>query len=107
MKMSTELPVATPPAEMVTVEMSASTALRLHHRRIQSNRLPGGCTLGRSLADRGDIAVIRNPKGRRSDLIVSPRGNGGCTITQGPVHVLIGPEELGPLLEAIATYQGR
>jgi hypothetical protein len=60
---------------------------------------------GRSLAENGDIAVIRNPNGRRSDLIVSPRGNGGLTVKQGPAHVLIGPAELAPFIAALQSMQ--
>jgi hypothetical protein len=73
-------------------------------------RQQGVRTLGRTLADMadaGEVAVIRNTRGRRSDLIVSPRGNGGLTIRQGPSHVLIGPGEIGPFIAALQTLTSR
>jgi hypothetical protein len=44
---------------------------------------------------------IRNPNGPNSELLVTPRPNGGVTITQGPVYVLIGPDELAPVMDAV------
>jgi hypothetical protein len=44
---------------------------------------------------------IRNPNGPNSELVVTPRPNGGVTITQGPVYILVGPDETAPLIEAI------
>jgi hypothetical protein len=37
----------------------------------------------------------------RSELVVTPRANGGLSIAQGPVHVLVGPKEIEPLMEAM------
>jgi hypothetical protein len=37
----------------------------------------------------------------RSELVVTPRADGGVSIAQGPVYVLVGPSEIEPLLEAI------
>jgi hypothetical protein len=42
---------------------------------------------------------IKNPNG--SELVITPRSNGGVTITQGPAYVLIGPDEIAPLIGAI------
>lgn len=39
----------------------------------------------------------------RSELVVTPRANGGVSIAQGPVYVLVGPNEIEPLVEAIRT----
>jgi hypothetical protein len=39
----------------------------------------------------------------RSELSVTPRANGGVSIAQGPVYVLVGPSEIEPLMEAIKT----
>jgi hypothetical protein len=58
----------------------------------------------RTLAPTRGIAKIRNPHGHRSDVIVTPRPNGGVTIKQGPSHVLIGPDELEPLLRALTDF---
>ena len=44
---------------------------------------------------------IRNPNGPRSELVITPRPNGGVTIAQGPAYVLIGPGELAPVMDAI------
>lgn len=44
---------------------------------------------------------IRNPNGPNSELVITPRPNGGVTITQGPAYVLIGPSELAPVMDAI------
>jgi hypothetical protein len=44
---------------------------------------------------------IRNPNGPNSELVITPRRNGGVTITQGPVYVLIGPDELAAVMDAI------
>lgn len=46
----------------------------------------------------------RIPSSRpRSELVVTPRANGGVSITQGPVYVLVGPKEIEPLMEAMRT----
>ena len=39
----------------------------------------------------------------RSELVVTPRANGGVSIAQGPVYVLVGPNEIEPLMEAMRT----
>jgi hypothetical protein len=39
----------------------------------------------------------------RSELVVTPRANGGVSIAQGPVYVLVGPKEIEPLMEAMRT----
>ena len=39
----------------------------------------------------------------RSELVVTPRANGGLSIAQGPVYVLVGPREIEPLMEAMRT----
>jgi len=39
----------------------------------------------------------------RSALSVTARANGGVSIAQGPVYVLVGPREIEPLMEAIKT----
>ena len=39
----------------------------------------------------------------RSELVVTPRANGGVSIAQGPVYVLVGPNEIQPLMEAMRT----
>jgi hypothetical protein len=44
---------------------------------------------------------IRNPNGPRSELVITPRPNGGVTIAQGPAYVLIGPGEVAPVLDAM------
>jgi hypothetical protein len=44
---------------------------------------------------------IRNPNGPNSELVITPRPNGGVTIAQGPVYVLIGPGEVAPVLDAM------
>ena len=44
---------------------------------------------------------IRSPHGPNSELIVTPRPNGGVTITQGPVYVLIGPDEVDRVMDAM------
>ena len=41
----------------------------------------------------------------RSELVVTPRANGGVSIAQGPVYVLVGPKEIEPLMEAIRTTE--
>jgi hypothetical protein len=46
----------------------------------------------------------RIPSSRtRSELVVTPRANGGLSIAQGPVYVLVGPNEIEPLMEAMRT----
>lgn len=46
----------------------------------------------------------RIPSSRpRSELVVTPRANGGVSIAQRPVYVLVGPNEVEPLMEAIRT----
>jgi hypothetical protein len=46
----------------------------------------------------------RIPSSRpRSELAVTPRANGGVSIAQGPVYVLVGPNEIEPLVEAMRT----
>jgi hypothetical protein len=46
----------------------------------------------------------RIPSSRpRSELVVTPRVNGGVSIAQGPVYVLVGPNEVEPLMEAMRT----
>ena len=47
-------------------------------------------------------ARIPNSK-PRSELVVTPRANGGVSIAQGPVYVLVGPKEIEPLMEAMRT----
>ena len=37
----------------------------------------------------------------RSELVVTSRVNGGVSIAQGPVYVLVGPNEIEPLVEAM------
>jgi hypothetical protein len=39
----------------------------------------------------------------RSELVVTPRANGGVSIAQGPVYVLVGPKEIEPLVDAMKT----
>jgi hypothetical protein len=39
----------------------------------------------------------------RSELVITPRTNGGLSIAQGPVYVLVGPHEIEPLMEAMRT----
>jgi hypothetical protein len=39
----------------------------------------------------------------RSELVVTPRTNGGVSIAQGHVYVLVGPNEIEPLMEAMRT----
>jgi hypothetical protein len=39
----------------------------------------------------------------RSELVVTPRANGGLSIAQGPVYVLVGPNEIEPLMKAMRT----
>jgi hypothetical protein len=39
----------------------------------------------------------------RSELVVTPRANGGVSIAQGPVYVLVGRSEIEPLMEAMRT----
>ena len=39
----------------------------------------------------------------RSELVVTPRANGGVSIAQGPVYVLVGPNEIEPLMDAMRT----
>jgi hypothetical protein len=41
----------------------------------------------------------------RFELVVTPRANGGLSIAQGPVYVLVGPKEIEPLLEAMRTTE--
>lgn len=38
-----------------------------------------------------------------SELVVTPRANGGLSIAQGPVYVLVGPNEIEPLMDAMRT----
>jgi hypothetical protein len=46
----------------------------------------------------------RIPSSRpRSELVVTPRANGGVSITQGPVYVLVGLNEIEPLMDAMRT----
>jgi hypothetical protein len=46
----------------------------------------------------------RIPSSRpRSELVVTPRANGGVSIAQGPVYVLVGPNEIEPLMDAMRT----
>jgi hypothetical protein len=40
-----------------------------------------------------------------SELVVTPRANGGVSIAQGPVYVLVGPKEIEPLVEAMRTTE--
>lgn len=61
---------------------------------------------------RGDKAAsahrTRVPTNRpRSELVVTPRANGGVSIAQGPVYVLVGPKEIEPLVDAMKTCQPR
>jgi hypothetical protein len=44
---------------------------------------------------------IRNRNGPNSELIITPRPNGGVTITQDPVYVLVSAAEVDPLIEAM------
>jgi hypothetical protein len=39
----------------------------------------------------------------RSELVVTPRVNGGVSIAQGPVYVLVGPNEIEPLMDGMRT----
>lgn len=39
----------------------------------------------------------------RSQLVVTPRANGGLSIAQGPVYVLVGLHEIEPLMDAMRT----
>jgi hypothetical protein len=41
----------------------------------------------------------------RSELVVTPRASGGVSIAQGPVYVLVGPEEFEPLMKAMRTTE--
>jgi hypothetical protein len=41
----------------------------------------------------------------RSELVVTPRANGGVSIAQGPVYVLVGPNEIEPLMAAMRTTE--
>jgi hypothetical protein len=48
----------------------------------------------------------RVPSSRpRSQLVVTSRANGGVSISQGPVYVLVGPNEIEPLVEAIKATE--
>jgi hypothetical protein len=47
-------------------------------------------------------ARIPSPSSR-SELVVTPRANGGLSIAQGPVYVLVGPNEIEPLVDAMRT----
>jgi hypothetical protein len=47
-------------------------------------------------------ARIPSPR-PRSELVVTPRANGGLSIAQGPVYVLVGPNEIEPLVDAMRT----
>lgn len=59
----------------------------------------GGASVQSAAAKRN--MRIRNPNGPNSGLVITPRRNGGVTITQGPAYVLIGPGELAPVMDAI------
>jgi len=57
----------------------------------------------------GDVRIpsqqrTRIPSPRtRSELVVTPRANGGVSIAQGLVYVLVGPREIEPLMQAMRT----
>ena len=68
----------------------------------QTRRREGGKTGRRDKA--GPPHRARVPTNRpRSELVVTPRANGGVSIAQGPVYVLVGPKEIEPLVELIRT----
>jgi hypothetical protein len=62
---------------------------------------------GGKVGGRGNVPWsqrARIPSSRpRSELVVTPRANGGVSIAQGPVYVLVGPNEIEPLMEAMRT----
>ena len=49
---------------------------------------------------------IRNVNGPNSELVITPRPNGGVTITQGPVYVLVSADEVEPLMQAMQHLTG-
>ena len=52
------------------------------------------------------LQLARIPSSRpRSELAVTPRANGGVSIAQGPVYVLVGPKEIEPLVDAMKNCQ--
>ena len=50
-------------------------------------------------SERARIPTLRP----RSQLVVTARANGGLSIAQGPVYVLVSPAEVKPLIEAMRT----
>jgi hypothetical protein len=66
---------------------------------------------GGKVARRGNVPWsqrTRIPSSRpRSELVVTPRANGGVSIAQGPVYVLVGPKEIEQLVDAMKTCQPR
>jgi hypothetical protein len=40
-------------------------------------------------------------RNHKSGMVVTQRDNGGLSIAQGPAYVLVGPDEVRPLIEAI------
>jgi hypothetical protein len=52
------------------------------------------------------IMRIRNINGPNSELVITPRPNGGVTITQGPVYVLVSADEVEPLMQAMQHLTG-
>lgn len=52
------------------------------------------------------IMRIRNINGPNSELVITPRRNGGVTITQGPAYVLVGADEVEPLMHAMQHLTG-
>jgi hypothetical protein len=61
-----------------------------------------GKTGGRGNVPSSQRTRIPSPS-PRSELVVTPRANGGVSIAQGPAYVLVGPKEIGPLMEAMRT----
>ncbi len=66
-----------------------------------------GSREGGKAGGRGNVPSLqraRIPSSRpRSELVVTPRANGGVSIAQGPAYVLVGPKEIEPLMEAMRT----
>jgi hypothetical protein len=85
---------------MVHGTMTPPTEERCKITRSQDPGSQRGRARVQSCAAR-QTARIRNPNGPNSELVIRPRPNGGVTITQGPAHVLIGPGELAPVMDAM------
>jgi hypothetical protein len=66
----------------------------------KAGRREGGKAGGRGKVPSSQRTRIPSPR-PRSELVVTPRANGGLSIAQGPVYVLVGPKEIEPLVEAM------